>query len=107
MKPNCGINSLHNLQGHSEQTHLLILFLKVSRLTDSLNSLGTSPQILGPRYDKDSVPWYTEVTFRLSKKLLFRKLYVASLCTNTSSRILGDIPLYDLNISVANVCKFL
>ena len=107
MKPSCGINSLHNLQGHPEQTQFLILFLKFSRFTDSLNFLGTKPQIFGPRYDKDSVPWYTEVTFRLSNKLLFQKLYVDFFCKNTSFRIFGDIPLYNLNISVANVCKFL
>ena len=91
MKTSCEINCLQNLQWHSEQIPFFILLLRVLRFTYSLNSLGINPQNSGQKNDKDSVPWYTEVTFLLSKKLLFQKLYVDFLCTNTSYIVFGDI----------------
>ena len=74
---------------------------------DLFISSGTSSQIFGLRKDSDSVPWYTELTWRLVKILLLRRLYGTNLSGNIYLTISGDKLLEILNISVANVCKLL
>ena len=57
----------HNLHGQCEGVHFFTLLLKMFTFSDSFISSGTRSQILGPRKDSDSMPWYTELTWRLVK----------------------------------------
>ena len=63
-----------SLQGHLENAHFLMLFLKILRLSDCFASSGTNSYIFGPRKDNDSVPWYTECTCLLDKLEFVLKL---------------------------------
>ena len=83
------------------------LFLIWRSLSDCFNSTGTKSLILGPKNGNDSVPQYTECTWRFSKVPFLRRLYEFVLDTNVSLRISGDKPRWILNISVAKTCKFL
>ena len=46
----------HCLQGHLEEAHVLVLFLKIKKPSDCFVSSRTNSHIFGPRKDNDSVP---------------------------------------------------
>ena len=60
--------TLQNLHGHLSGFHFLIFWLKIGSVAQSLMSEGTKLQILGPRYEKISVPYST--VFTLSERKL-------------------------------------
>ena len=65
---------LHSLHGQFSGFHSLISFLKAATLVNSFNSKGRISHILGPKYEKLSLPWKTDHTFGIAKSELIRKL---------------------------------
>ena len=64
---------LHNLHVHPFGFHFLILSLNSFRDLDSLITVGTSSQVLGPLYLIVSVPYLTVLTLYDSQHFLFLK----------------------------------
>ena len=102
----CCMKVLHNLHEHSNFTQFFIFNLKKSRLFDCFNSTGTKSHIFGHKNDNDSVPWYTECTWRFSEVSFLRRLYEFVLDKNVSLRISGDKPRWILNFSVPKLPRF-
>ena len=70
----CGTYVLQSLQGHSDGIQFLIFPLKISRDSESFMSLGKMSHIFGAKKETVSVPYLTEFTVRLVRKLFPRKL---------------------------------
>ena len=81
---------------------ILYFNLKESRLFDCSNSTGNKSHILWYKNNNDSVPWYTESTWRFLKASLLQSLYEL----DVPLRISGDKPGWILNISVTKTCMF-
>lgn len=64
-------------------------------------------RVFGPQKDNDTVPWYAECTWWLSKGLFVCKLYGPVLWVNISFEICGAKLLNTLNILVSNTYRFL
>ena len=58
-KPKFGIYVLHNLQSHPTGFQILILDLNSESVLEFLILKGTKFHVLGPRYDRDSIPYLT------------------------------------------------
>ena len=68
---------------------------------------GTKLHVLGPRYDRVSIPYLTVFTLFVRKVGPLLKLYEIFLRSNMFFIIVGLNVFIALYISVANTCKFL
>ena len=98
---------MHSLHKQFFGFHSLILFLKATTLAYSFNSNGTISQILGTKYEILLLPWKRDLTFGIAKSELICKFYFISCPWKISLRTEGDAFWHTLNLSVANICRFL
>ena len=100
---------MQSLQGQFVGTHILMDSLKLYSNFYWLNSSGTIPLILGPRYEIFSVPWKTLFTWGVIKSGRLRKLYWLFVYSIKISQITSGHSLcFALNIPpVASACIFL
>ena len=98
---------LHNMQGYSSVSQLLIFNLNVDKDISSLSLLGKIFQILAPKEVIVSVPYLTEFTLLALRVFPFQKSFVEFLNLKTSYMITGFRPFYLLKILVASICRFL
>ena len=83
-------------------------FLKAGSGESFFISLGKGPQIFGPKWEKDSVPYKTIRIVREYKVDLFLELYtVMSIGLKQSLTSFRDKLLTNLNSSVTRTCIFL
>ena len=98
---------MHSLHKQFFGFHSLILFLKATTLAYSFDSNGTISQILGTKYEILLLPWKRDLTFGIAKSELICKFYFISCPRKISLRTEGDAFWHTLNLSVANICRFL
>ena len=67
---------LHSLHRQFYGHQFLIPDLKLLKDFTFFNSVGTIPQIIGPKYDRLSVPLYTLLTGGIEKCEVWRRWYV-------------------------------
>ena len=84
-----------------------ICILKVSMLLAFFNLSGNMFQILGPRNEILSYPWYTVLIGRIVNWEFFLRWQCCSfLCSKSSVSIKGDRSFFILYISVARIWRF-
>ena len=89
--PTPAIYTLHKLHGHLSGFHVLILFLNsFKEFVSFFSSDGIIAHTFGPKWAKDSVPYFTVCTLRVAKIFLEQYLTV-SLSGNTLDISSGDI----------------
>ena len=74
INPTCDKYVLQSLQGQSRGIQFLIFNLNAISVSEFLNSFGKISHIFGAKKETDSVPYLTEFTLRLFKKLFPREL---------------------------------
>ena len=88
--------------------HIFICVLKTSILLTFFSISGKMFQILGPRNEILSDPWYTVPIGGVANwEFFLRSWYCSFLCSKSSVTIKGDRLFYILYISVARIWRFL
>ena len=96
---------LHGLHREFIGFHSLIPFLKATTIVNSFNSKGTISQILGPKYEILSLPLKQILRLALQNLNWFVNYNLYDF--DISLIMEGNIFRHTLNISVANICRFL
>ena len=97
---------LHSLQGHLDGFHSRMALLNLWMDGNFFNFKGIIDQILGPRWDSDSVPHVTVRTLKVLK-IFSHGYFISGLVGNTNLIIFGEIPYATLYSSTHNFCIFL
>ena len=94
-------------RGQFSGFHFFVCILKVSMLFTFFSLSGKMFQILGPRNEILSDPWYTVLTGGIVNwEFFLRSYYCLFLCSKSSVRIKGDRSFFILYISVARIWRF-
>ena len=86
--------------------HSRIELLNFCREENFFNFKGIIDQILGPKWDRDSVPQATVRTLKVLK-IFSHGYFISGLVGNTNLIIFGEIPYATLYNSTPNFCIFL
>ena len=105
-KPTEAIYTLHNLQGQLDGFQSRIAFLNLWRDESFLSFKGVIDQILGPRWDNDSVPHATVRTLKVWN-IFSHGYFISGLVGKISRIIFGEIPYATLYNSTPNFWIFL
>jgi hypothetical protein len=96
-KPTEAIYTLHNLQGQLDGFQSRIAFLNLWRDESFLSFKGIIDQILGPRWDNDSVPHATVRTLKVWN-IFSHGYFISGLVGKISRIIFGEIPYATFNV---------
>ena len=96
--PRLGMKVLQSLQSHPTGFQSLIFDLNSDKILEFLISSGTNLQVLGPRYDKVSNPYFTVLTLLVRKTEPLLRLCVLFLISNILLIIEDKGYLYPCNL---------